>query len=392
MARIIVTGYMIRHPVAGNMLAYFQYLLGFARLGHEVSYLEESGWPDACYNPASESYGDDPAWGISAVKALMAHYGLDIPVYYVNRDSGVICGSRTTELEKALASSDLLLNVGGVCSLPEFGLSPRRALIDMDPLFTQLGRFASEDLGGYDTHFSYGTNIGQPDCKVPTRGIDWQATVPPVVPDIWQDLATSEQKDRANRPYTTICNWSAYGSVEYEGEHYGQKDEEFLRLSELPHHVSARLELALAGADAETRQRLAAAGWLIRDAAGVSNDLASYQGYIAGSRGEFSVAKQAYVKTRSGWFSDRSVCYLAAGRPVIVQDTGAGQWLNTGEGVLTFSSMEQAIDCMDEVESSYSRHCANAKEIADQVFSYNIVLPRILDRALADTRTVVSPA
>jgi hypothetical protein len=390
MARIIVTGYMIRHPVAGNMLAYFQYLLGFSRLGHEVVYLEESGWPDSCYNPESGSHGNDPARGIAAVQALMARYNCDIPVCYVNRDTGVVSGPGNTRLEQALSSADLLLNVGGVCSLPEFSLSPRRALIDMDPLFTQLGRFAGEDLASYDTHFSYGTNIGQPSCTIPTRGLDWLATVPPVVPDIWQDSATEGQQDLNGRPFTTICNWNAYGEVVYQGQRYGQKDEEFLRLIELPRHVSARLELALAGANAETRQQLGAAGWEIRDAAEVSKDLSSYRAYIAGSRAEFSAAKHAYVKTRSGWFSDRSVCYLAAGRPVIVQDTGAGHWLNPGKGILTFSTMEQAIDCIDRVESSYTSHCAIAKEIADGIFGYKVVLPRILERALADTRAPAS--
>jgi hypothetical protein len=376
---------MIRHPVAGNMLAYFQYLLGFFRLGHKVFYLEESGWSDSCYNPESGSCGDDPTYGIAVVHALMARYNVDIPVYYVNRDTGDIKGIDATGLEQVLSSVDLLLNVGGVCSLPEFSLSSRRVLIDMDPLFTQLGCFASEDLGGYDAHFSYGTNIGQPACTIPTCGLDWLATVPPVVPDIWRDLAAENQHDLTAAPFTTICNWSAYGPISCDGEHYGQKDEEFLRLLELPRHVLRRLEVALAGADAVTRRRLSEAGWSIREAAAVSNDLSIYQAYIEESRAEFSVAKHAYVKTRSGWFSDRSVCYLAAGRPVIVQDTGVGDWLTIGKGVLTFSSMDQAIDCIEQVEADYAGHCEAAKQIADQIFSYKVVLPRILEQSFASS-------
>jgi hypothetical protein len=386
MARIIVTGYMIRHPVAGNMLAYFHYILGFLRLGHEVYYLEESGWPGACYNPLQGSYGDDASYGIRAVQVLMARYNADVPLCYVNRDSGHTEGIAAPELEHLLSSADLLLNLGGVCSLPQFDLSPRRVLIDMDPLFTQLGRFANEDLERYDVYLSYGANIGQPGCTVPCAGLVWAPTAPPVVPDLWQDISTVERRDLTDAPYTTICNWSAYGFVDYKGERYGQKDEEFARLLELPSHVSQPLELALAGANAETRQRFRAAGWSIRDAAEVSNDVSSYRSYIAASRGELSAAKNAYVRTRSGWFSDRSVCYLAAGRPVVVQDTGISDWMTTGHGVLTFSTMNQAIDCIEQIESNYAGHCASAREIAEEVFSYKVVLPRILEWGFADTR------
>ena len=122
MARIVVTGYMIRHPFAGNMLAYFHYLLGFHRLGHEVCYLEESGWPDSCYNPATRAYGDDPSCGMRAVRSLMSSYDIDLPVYFVNRASGAITATGNLDLDRLLASADLLVNLGGVCSLPEFGL------------------------------------------------------------------------------------------------------------------------------------------------------------------------------------------------------------------------------------------------------------------------------
>lgn len=381
MARIIVTGYMIRHPVAGNMLAYFHYLLGFHLLGHEVCYLEESGWPNACYNPELGSYSDDPSYGIHAVHALLKSHHISVPVCYVDRNTGEISGYCDSDLDHLLSSADLLLNIGGVCSLPQFALSKRRALIDMDPLFTQLGFFATEDLNDYDVYFSYGSNIGNASSSVPDCGIEWLPLVPPVVPAIWQETTTNTVKDNPDSAFTTVCNWSAYGAVKHNGDSYGQKDVEFMRLLELPKHVSQQLELAVSGADADTRKMFETAGWSTCDAAEISNDLPTYQQYITGSRGEFSVAKQAYVKTRSGWFSDRSVCYLAAGRPVIVQDTGIADWLTTGKGVLTFSSMEQAIDCIEQVEADYKGHCQAAKQIADKIFSYIIVLPRILEQS-----------
>lgn len=383
MAQIIITGYMIRHPVAGNMLAYFHYLLGFHRLGHEVYYLEESGWPDACYNPKLGHYSDDPSYGIHAVHALLKEHNINIPVSYVNRDTSEVSGDDHSDLDHLLSSADLLLNIGGVCSLPQFALAKKRALIDMDPLFTQLGLFAGEDINDYDVHFSYGSNIGKTSSSIPTCGIEWLPVVPPVVPDIWENLTGNVATDRSDSPFTTICNWSAYGGVEHNGEHYGQKDVEFLKLLDLPKHVSPQLQLAISGADDSTKKKFSAAGWSICNAADVSHDLATYQQYIARSKGEFSAAKQAYVKTRSGWFSDRSVCYLAAGRPVIVQDTGISNWLTTGKGILTFSSMEQAIDCIEQVEGDYVGHCQTAKQIADEVFNYTVVLPQILEQAFA---------
>ena len=381
MARIIITGYMIRHPVAGNMLAYFHYLLGFHRLGHDICYLEENGWPDACYNPELGSYSDDPSFGIRAVQALLNNYDINVPVIYVNRKTNKVSGDRHTDIDHLLSSTDLLLNIGGVCSLPQFALANKRALIDMDPLFTQLGLFAGEDINDYDAYFSYGCNIGKTSLSIPSSSIQWLPVVPPVLPDIWQNFSTDTS--RTDPPFTTVCNWNAYGGVEHDGEHYGQKDVEFMKLLDLPKHVCPQLQLAISGADDNTKKMFSTAGWSICNAADVSHDLDTYQQYIAGSRGEFSAAKQAYVKTRSGWFSDRSVCYLAAGLPVIVQDTGISDWLTTGKGILTFSSMEQAIDCIEQVEADYNGHCQAAKQIAGEVFNYTVVLPQILEHAFA---------
>lgn len=373
MARIVVCGYMIRHPSPGNLLAFFHYLLGLRRLGHEVLYVEESGWPYSCYDPVAGDYGDDPGAGLRIVRALMAEHGVASPVCYVNRDSGHVEGADWAELKRMLAAADLLLNVGGVCWLPEFTLCQRRALIDMDPLFTQVGRFGAWLINEHHVHFSYGVNIGRPGCTIPTAGVDWLPTVPPVVPELWDGASAAP-----NAPLTTIANWSAYGGITYQGEHYGQKDEEFLRLLDLPSRTSQRLELALSGADPKVLEQLRTAGWMVRNSGEVNTDMPAYQAYISSSRGEFSAAKHAYVKTRSGWFSDRSVCYLAAGLPVIVQDTGFSDWLPMGRGVLGFSSVEEAADCIERVKSEYLAQRHAARGIAERTFSHTVVLPRLL--------------
>ena len=377
MARIVVCGYMIRHPVAGNLLAYFQYILGLCRLGHHVVYLEESGWPRSCYDPERQIYSDDPTAGLRATRALFAASHLTVPVYYVNRASGQACGGSRAAVEAALEEADLLLNVGGVCWLPAFRWCRRRALIDMDPVFTQLGHFGGALLAEHDTHFSYGANIGRPGCGIPTAGVAWRATAPPVVPELW----TAGPAPPGAR-FTTVANWWAYGAARQGDVLYGQKNKEFLRLGALPARVPQTLELALAGAGPAVVRRLTTAGWAVRDALEVSGDVDAYQSYIRGSRGEFSVAKHAYVVTRSGWFSDRSVCYLAAGRPAILQDTGFGDWLPTGQGVLAFSSPQAAAACIRRVDADYAAHCRAAREIAEQVFSYRHVLPALLAVAL----------
>ena len=380
--KVVVAGYMIRYPLAGMMLAFFHYVLGLKRLGHEVVYLEESGWPQACYDPLTERYSDDPSVGIRAVTGLAAKFGATLPICYVDRLTGQVTGLSRHALRSHLASADLLLNIGGTCSLEEFDRCGRRALIDMDPLFTQAGRFAGDDLYDYHVHFSYGANIGCPDCSVPEAGISWQPTVPPVVPDIWAQWADTVSEQA---PLTTVCNWGAYGGIEHGGEHYGQKDEEFIRLLDVPGRSPETIELAIAGADEGTRRMLREAGWRLRSASEVTADFESYAGYIGGSRGEFSAAKNAYVKTWSGWFSDRSVCYLAAGRPVILQDTGASRWLPESPSVLFFSTPGQAVEQLESLHINYAMRCHSARELAADCFGHQVVLPRLLDRACSES-------
>jgi hypothetical protein len=374
MARVVVCGYMIRHPVAGNLLAFFHYVLGLARLGHEVAYVEESGWPYSCYDPPTRSWQDHPETGLRVVRELMETHGLGAPVIYVNRDTGRIDGADLDEFKRVLSAADLLLNLGGVCWLPEFRLCGNRAMLDMDPMFTQVERFGADVLADYHHHFSYGANIGRPGCAVPTAGVDWQATLPPVVVERWAGATPP-----AGAPLTTIGNWGAYGGVTHDGVHYGQKDEEFLRLLDMPRRTPQPLELAISGASAETRRQLHDAGWRVRDGgAEVSTDVPTYRAYIRDSRGEFSAAKNAYVKSRSGWFSDRSACYLAAGLPVILQDTGFSETLPCGEGLLAFGDVNGAVDAIKMVNQDYERHRAAARCLAEEHFASERVLPKLL--------------
>jgi hypothetical protein len=377
-AKIVVCGYMVRYPIAGNILAYFHYVLGLHRLGHQVTYLEESGWPYSCYHPTSRTWQQYPDAGLGIVRGLLADYDLPVQLCYVDRESGQAEGASRDEIEAILRSADLLLNIGGVNWLPEFALCPRRVLVDMDPLFTQVGQFGGKLLGQHHVHFSYGLNIGTAGCSIPTGGVKWWPLLPPVVLDLWSGASLSP-----DGPFTTVANWNAYGGITYEGSYYGQKSDEFLRILDLPSYTSQKLEIALSGASAAVVQQLRAAGWSVREASeGVSDQVSNYKSYILGSRGEFSVAKHAYVTTRSGWFSDRSVCYLAAELPVVLQDTGFSNQLPTGRGVLPFSTLQEAADCLQKVNADYEAHRRAAREIAEEMFNYRVVLPRLLDVAL----------
>ena len=376
MARVVVTGYMVRHPLAGNVLAYVQYVIGLHRLGHQVVYLEESGWDDSCYDPDVEDYGADPSTGLRVVRSMVDRHSPGVPVVWVDRVTRRTNGCTWSELRQLLAGADLLLNLGGVCWLPEFSTCRRQALVDMDPLFTQVGMFGAEALEETQVFFTYGGRVGRADCDVPTMGLRWHPLPPPVLPDLW---TLGPPPDDA--PFTTVANWSGYGGVKFNGRYYGQKDEEFLHLLALPSMTSQRLELAVSGAEGN-EAALEAAGWSVRNAGAVSADIDSYRAYVGSSRGELSAAKHGYVESRSGWFSDRSVCYLAAGRPVILQDTGFSEWLPSDGGLLAFSSLEEAAQCLERVNLDYERQSGAARRLAHDTFGFDVVLPHLLDQAL----------
>ncbi len=376
---VVVTGYLLRHPVPGNVWAFLHYLVGLHGLGHRVVYVEESGWPQSCYEPATGRYSDDPAAGLSLAAHALAGTGAeDVALLYVDRDSGRTWGGERADVARLVRDADLLLDVGGASWLPEFDAARCRVLVDMDPLFTQAGVFAGGRLDTYDRCFSYGTRLGSPGCTVPDAGVAWKPTVPPVVPDLW-DLPAPP----ADGPFTTVANWTAYGGVEVDGRWYGQKDIEFDRLHDVPARAGIPVELAVSGMPEGAATRFGAGGWRVSTHAAAGTSLSSYRDLISRSRGEFSAAKHAYVASRSGWISDRTVCYLAAGRPAVVQDTGPVLGVPLGQGLVPFRTPDDAVDRLREVASERD-HARAARELARDVFAADVVLPRLLDLAAAE--------
>jgi hypothetical protein len=274
----------------------------------------------------------------------------------------------------------LLVNVSGSLDHAEdYRTARRMAYVDTDPVFTQLKlarnpRFRAR-VDAHDAHFSFGERVAD---ALPPTGHHWRATRQPVVLSEWRSGAPF-------RPvYTTVMNWTSYKSETYRGRVYGHKDEEFLRFLELPRLVApATLEVATAPGRTRhaPRELLAANGWRVVDPAAVCPDLESYRAYIESSRAEWSVAKNAYVQARSGWFSERSACYLAAGRPVVVQDTGFSAVLPVGEGIVRFTTPEEAVAAIREVEGDYARHARAARALAEEYFDSWKVRGRLIEEA-----------
>jgi hypothetical protein len=374
--RIICSGYLIRYPLGGMTWHHFQYLVGFQRLGHEVTYFEDHGWPNSCYDLARNEMTADPGYGIAYLKDLIEAHGLGEHWCYLAED-GRAYGMTRDELRQRFRESDLYVNLSNINWIPEARLCRRRVLVDTDPVFPQIG---GHGLGGpfdqYHALFTYGENVHRRGCAMPTAGAHWMPTRQPLVTDLWPVTDGDE-----GAPLKTVMNWSAYGEREFEGRTYGQKDREFAPFFELPRETGTPMEIAI-NAPTAVRQRLADGGWRQADPREVTRTPEIYQDYLRSSRAEFSVAKHAYVCTRSGWFSDRSAGYLAAGRPVIVQDTGFCDFLPCGTGLLAFRNHHEAVTAIHRLNDDYEAHCRAARQIAEEFFDANQVLDALLARSL----------
>ena len=375
--KILCSGLLIRHPVGGLIWHHLQYLVGFRQLGHDVTFLEHFGWRNSCYDPSQNAMTSDPTYGIAYLRNLLEPHGLAGRWCYLAED-GRVHGMSFHELSAACRECDVYLNLSNLDWIDELEQCSRRVLVDTDPVLTQTGAFGSGGpLSKYHALFTYGENVHQPGCSMPTAGARWHPTRQPVVLDLWPVHPPVREG-----PFTTVMSWKGYPDVKHEGRVYGQKDREFEPYYSLPRQIGERMELATSP-PASTVDRLTAGGWNVIDPLSVTREPSSYQRYIRASRAEFSVAQHAYVSTRCGWFSDRSTAYLATGRPVVVQDTGFSDWLVSDGGVMPFRTRNEAIARIDDVNGRYEFHCREARRVAEQYFDARRVLTDLLDRALS---------
>ncbi|MGY1643902.1 glycosyltransferase [Geodermatophilus sp. SYSU D00703] len=375
MSRIVVSGMIAAVPGQGGATwAVLQYLLGFARLGHEVFFVES-------LDPEVLQPSDVPLpHSVNAryCRQVMQEQGFENAWALVRRGTRDTAGLSHLDLARIGAGTSVLVDISGTLAGEElFSEVPVRVYLDVDPGFTQLWDAQGVDVGlAGHTHFvSVGRSIGSPDCPVPTGGRNWITTWPPVVLDEWPVADRS-----AGTGFTTVANWRSYGSVELDGVHHGQKVHSFRPLMALPARTEQRFLLALSIDPGEVTDlaALRANGWQLLDPGEVAGSPSAYRQFIRSSTAELGVAKSGYVASRSGWFSDRSVCYLASGRPVLAQDTGFSRHLPTGTGLLAFDGLEDALAGVAEIAGDHERHSAAARSLAEAHFDSARVLRRLL--------------
>ena len=397
--RIVVTGLIAQHPRLGGVAwDYAQFAAGLSRLGHDVYYLEDSGeWPYTLEGgDTRESWiANDPTPNVRHLASVMERFGLRDRWLYRFPIKPRWYGLSHRQRREVLATADLLVNVSGTLVRPRaYREIPRLAYIDSDPGFTQVklalprGQKSFQSrVAAHDVFFSFGERVRETPLA---GGIDWRPTRQPILLDEWRT------ESRPRNAFTTVMSWTSYRPLRLEGRSYGQKDVELRRFVDLPRAVRpARLEVAMGstrhvdweassnGSDAteSPQQVLRRAGWHVVDAARISGSLDTYRRYVRSSKAEWSVAKNGYVVGETGWFSCRSACYLAAGRPVAVQDTGFGDVLPVGDGIVSFREPDEAAEAVRSIECDYARHSSAAREIAAEYFDSNRVLDRLVEEA-----------
>lgn len=401
--RLVVMGILGRTPLAGVSWQVLHFLEGFRRLGSDVYYIEDTGgW---AYNPLQRkhdhksecTHASNCQYAVNHVAKLMSSFGLQDRWAYQSRVDGRVFGLSETQVSDVFQSADALINLTGSSQLFEEHLRvPVRIYLETDPVARQIelaqgNRKAIDLLEAHTHYFTYGENLGASDCGVPVTRFNYLPTRQPIVLDWWapaSDLSRGNNH-RRNIPdcFTTIAKWRQPGKdIEWNGETYSwSKHIEFLKFVDLPHHSGQKFELALAWEDDKdedaTIPQLTEHGWRIVDAISLSLDIDPYREYIRHSRGEFTVAKEQNIRLRSGWFSDRSACYLAAGKPVVTQDTAFGNILPIGRGLFAFRSMQDILEAIDAIQMDYAGHCRAACEIAEEYFAAENVLCSLMQRA-----------
>jgi hypothetical protein len=375
--RIVVSGMIAADPFQGGATwAVLQYVLGLRALGHEVVFIEPIDGKQI--QPAGISLDDSTS--ARYLRRVVAEFGLQPVAALLERGTRRTVGLSYESLLQATWRADLLLNISGLLDDRELtGHIPIRAYLDLDPAFNQVWAHQGIDMRfeGH-THFvTIGLAIGESGCPVPTCGRSWIKTLQPIVLEHWP-VAQQIEYDGL----TTVGNWRGYGSVEHDGVHYGQKAHSLRKFVELPARTSERFMPALAIHPGETKDlaALAANRWQLLDPAEVASTPSKYQQFIQGSKAELGIAKSGYVVSRCGWFSDRSVCYLASGRPVIAQETGFSDYLPTGNGLLPFTSSDDALAAIESLHANYPAHRRAARALAEEFFDSRRVLSRLLDQ------------
>jgi len=387
--KAIVTGMLVQCPLGGVAWDYGQYAAGLERLGYDVYYLEDSGVPSYSWNQQTQQFEDSCRDGIKFLRESLAQFSPTLAERWHYRDYDE-CGNERgvygideRTFADIVADADVLINVSGSSILREsYRRCRNKVLIDTDPGYNHFSNYpkweaADRDrqlmgLSGHDHFFTYAHGLGKPGSPLRDFGFNWRKTRPPVLLDAWS-------AEPPNERWTTVMMWNIYRKpIIHNGVRYGAKESEFEKIESLPQLVKAPIEVAVNGGGPIDRWR--SIGWLAENGHDKSHSMSAYRSYVQSSRGEFSVAKNVYVATRSGWFSCRTVCYLAAGLPAVVQDTGWTDYIPTGEGLFAFDDVQQAAEAINAVESNYAGHCQAARALAENEFDSDLVIADMLNQ------------
>jgi hypothetical protein len=380
----IISGALANKPAnGGNAWTRLSWLLGFQRLGFEVYFVEQiaSGF---CVDRSGQPTPFENSENLAFFRSTMRAFGLDRSSSLILDDGRHSDGLPIAELLPLVERAAFLFNISGHLTYPELlDRIGKKIYFDDDPGFTQFWHASgtSVRLTGHDHFFTIGENIGEPDCPIPVGNIPWRHTRCPVVLDQWpaKDLVSTRppQFDR----FTTVASWRGpYGPITFGDQTYGLKVHQFRKFIELPRRSPHKFEIALDihPADQKDLDALLAHGWQVAPPRAVADSAQSFRIYVQNSGAEFSVAQGVYTDTNSGWFSDRTVRYLASSRPALVQDTGFGRHLPTGEGLLAFRTLDEALAGADRIATDYQKHCRTAREIAEQYFDSDKIISRLL--------------
>ncbi|HEX3954970.1 MAG TPA: hypothetical protein VHW90_15440 [Stellaceae bacterium] len=377
--KIVLLHFVGQMPLAGIAWQAANYLIGLERLGYEAWYVEDHGANP--YDPRIGSIVMDCGYNLDYLRNVMERCGMGDRWAYWDAINDVYHGLTRDRVKALYAEADSLINLCGATRLrDEHMRCPVRIIIDTDPVYEQI-KYAKADPAArayIDAHthfFTYGANLGTPACTVPLHGVPWRATRPPVDLDAWPRAAGEPPC------FTTIATWENKGkNIEFDGNSYvWSKHLNFLRFLDLPQRrPQTCFRMAMLPPDDTVRREVQTAGWQLTDPRPISADMAGYQAFIAGSRGEFTVAKDIYVRPNSGWFSDRAVCYLAAGRPVVTMRTGFTSFCPTGHGLFDYATHDEALTAIDAIASDYPAHSRAARDMAGDYFSANRVIADLL--------------
>lgn len=375
--KVVFSGMIAADPFQGGATwAVLQYVLGLKRLGHEVLLVEPI--PSSKLRPHGTAFVESQ--NAAYFRQVTREFGIDKSAALLLDGSTQTTGVGYPDVARFARGADLLINVSGM--LTDAALLeaiPKRVYLDLDPAFIQIWQhtYGIDMRFSAHTHFmTIGQRIGTPGCPVPTCGLQWLKTAQPIVLGEWP----CREQPCDSSALTTIGNWRGYGSVEFEGRHYGQKAHSLRQFITLPRLTAERLAPAFSIHADETADitALAENGWTIQDPARVAASPASYRQFIRESKAEFGIAKSGYVASNCGWFSDRSGCYLASGRPVVAQNTGFEGFLPTGRGLFAFETMDEILGAMDEIRRDYPAHAKAARAVAEEYLDSDKVLARFL--------------